>query len=564
MKSRTIGLNNERLLLFGAFSLNVIVVYFSMIRDVLGPFIVLDEPTYFNLARSIWNEFSYMGHGQYNPLYPLFISPVFFFSDVGTSYDIAKFLNVIFFSSAFFPLYALSKKMFEKVKFSIFIAFILVSLPWKVTTNMIWAEPLYYSLFCWSVLCFMHYLECKTLKRAILLGIILALLFLTKQAGVLLTIAVFVVFLHENLSFAPSKKAYIKLHFVVLLAFILTISPWLLRNLLISHGVQGVLGYAALVPRIWKGFVNPLALFAAFTFQISYLVVSLYFVFAAFFIVGFLKMDKHRWYFPLILLIFVYTIGVCFLVAFHRIERIDVAYGRYISTSLPFIIIFAIDFILNDNIKLYQGNFVLFCAVVVFFVSLIFSPIKNSLFAYGYVNNFDLAFLNDFLIGFNNLLWRPSEKITREVILGVGFILLLITVGFSLIRNIRARFLLVSLLLLFMLYAGARSGYYVHRIAMSTQRINSFLRHVASLNIDKSFLRTNITLNHRDYAWFGFYLPIWSQSASMDMDGSVSSKSEEISPSVRSDKTLYVIDNRPLSHDVKIQHHDLILYLVTQ
>jgi hypothetical protein len=46
-----------------------------LLRDsvIVGPFIFYDEATYFQLARTLWEQFNYAGHTQYTPLYPLMI-----------------------------------------------------------------------------------------------------------------------------------------------------------------------------------------------------------------------------------------------------------------------------------------------------------------------------------------------------------------------------------------------------------------------------------------------------------------------------------------------------------
>jgi hypothetical protein len=75
-----------------------------------GPFIFGDEAAYFDLARGIALRGEFSG-AQYNPLYPLLLSPFFYFSNPVITYLIAKAINALAFASICFPLYVIASRL---------------------------------------------------------------------------------------------------------------------------------------------------------------------------------------------------------------------------------------------------------------------------------------------------------------------------------------------------------------------------------------------------------------------------------------------------------------------
>ena len=533
-------------ILLVAYVLSCIVLYGTVTKGVLGPFIPLDEPTYFNLSRSIWENFSYQNHNQYNPLYPLLVSPVFALGDVVLAYDAIKLLNILIFSSMVFPLYFLCEKRLGEGFFSYAIAVVVVFLPWKTVVNLIWAEPLYYPLICWSILFFQLYIEKKSLERAFCLGAFLGLLFLTKQAGLVLVIATFFALIIEFILAERRNIFFLKRHLVVFGSISVFVLPWIVRNFVISDGMRGMLGYSSSVPKLWMGIVDVVTLIQAFCFQLSYLALSLYFLFLVLFVVAFFSIKKYKVENrPLLSLVFFYTAGILLLCAFHRIKLASLPYGRYVSTSIPFIVILAVEFLLKNQEKgLAFRQRILFFSVcsILFLLGLVFSPLEKSLFAYGYLNNFDLTVWNDFFFGANKFLWTSKNNPHNDL---VPLILFCSVCAFMFLKSKKLKIFVVCLVLLFMVYAGTRSAYYVHRLGLTQTCGNELFRYIVRNEIPSDKIVAFVKLNYLDLAWLGKEL-------------------EKVTPNylVNNNRELYVITKEVLPYQLIYQNKAMFFYRV--
>ncbi len=411
--------------------LNGLLLYQFHIKDVLGPTWGDDEYVYFALAKSIATKFRYLRYSNYNPLYP-FLTSFFFFltKDSVDAFTHIKIFNCIIFSSVSIPIYLLSNKFFKNTSISILLAIVLSLFPWKVVTNLVVAESLYFPMLMWYLFLYVLLIESKNIRSSVLLGICGGALFLTKQAGIVCVIATVIALLFEYVVIDKRNKKLISVYMWWAGVSALLMLPWIIRNLVLSGSI---LGYQSEIDRIHTDF-SIIALLRSFLSQYSYLILASHIIFCSLFIVRLtnIKNEKEESKSFIILVLFM-TLGFMGLSALHHIAVPKIPYGRYITGVLPPIIILAISFIYVSDEK---GWYLFSCRrnrILIYFILLInyFIPVFTNGITYsmqlkGNYNQMDLAslrwiFMSDFT-SFDSA--ENITLVTKEQVIYISVLLL--------------------------------------------------------------------------------------------------------------------------------------------
>lgn len=312
-----------------------------------------------------------------------------------------KLFNTIVFSSMVFPLFLICSRLIGSRIICFITTFSITLFPWKVVTNLIVAEPLYFTLLIWSIFLYMYYLEYKTTKRAIFYGLSLGLLFLCKQVGIVLLIATFFALAYEFYFIENKDITYLKKHFIIFIAAFLIIFPWLIRNYLNTS--DGGLGYASEFENVREN-INIWNVFRAGISQISYLSLGCYTFFFSIFINTLIKFKKQ----PsrnqsFIVLIAFFTLGIIGISALHHLQVPTYPYGRYVTTAIPFIIIVAISNMGRDKQVNLNKLHLIVISICSLGINIYSNVIPLTLHVKGYFNAFDTAIWSKFFLGDNNL-----------------------------------------------------------------------------------------------------------------------------------------------------------------
>ena len=151
-----------------------------------------DASYYAASAQSIWKLGRFLFCGEFNygtsPLYPLMISPAYYFNDFSTNFSAVKALNSFYFSSAAVPLYLIAKRLFP-LGGAIVCTCLALLTPEGSTTFRIMTESLSFPLCWWAI-----YLICLSVVsprfvHKLALGAVLAACAATKHATLLLFVA---------------------------------------------------------------------------------------------------------------------------------------------------------------------------------------------------------------------------------------------------------------------------------------------------------------------------------------------------------------------------------------
>lgn len=159
-------------------------------RDMVGPFIMVDELIYSELARSIEEsgellvrEVSSPGYGI---VYPALISPAYaLFDQLTDAYAAVKTVNALVMSLAAVPAYLLARRVVGP-GLSLLAAVLAVSLPSLVYTGTVMTENVFYPIFLVVALLFTLVLERSTTARQIALLVAVAVACVTRVQAIVL------------------------------------------------------------------------------------------------------------------------------------------------------------------------------------------------------------------------------------------------------------------------------------------------------------------------------------------------------------------------------------------
>jgi hypothetical protein len=185
-------------------------------RGMVGPFVMVDELIYSELARSFAAGDGFQVRDApatgFSLVYPILISPAYrLFDALPDAYAAVKTLNSLFMSLAAVPAYFLARRVLGQ-GLSLVAALLSVALPSLVYTGTVMTENVYYPLFLAAALLFVLVLEWATPGRQLGLLALLGVLFATRvQAVAFLPALVVAPALLALLGRRPLVPAYIRL-----------------------------------------------------------------------------------------------------------------------------------------------------------------------------------------------------------------------------------------------------------------------------------------------------------------------------------------------------------------
>ena len=163
-------------------------------RGIVAPFIMTDELTYSELAKSLADSGERMVRdvpaGGYGIVYPALIAPAYaLFDSVPQAYAALKTINSLVMSLAAVPAYLLARTVLP-VPWSLGAAAFAVAVPSMAYTGTVMTENAFYPMFLLAALALVWALERPTLMRQAVLLLVVALAILTRLQAIALLPAV--------------------------------------------------------------------------------------------------------------------------------------------------------------------------------------------------------------------------------------------------------------------------------------------------------------------------------------------------------------------------------------
>ncbi len=175
----------------------LVVVSFALrawlARGMVGPFIMVDELIYSELARSLADSRELLVRevpsSGYGIVYPALISPAYaVFEALTDAYAAVKTLNALVMSLAAIPAYLLARRVTGR-ELSLLAAVLAVSLPSLVYTGSVMTENAFYPVFLICALLLTLVLERPTVARQVALLVAVAVAAATRVQAVVLVLA---------------------------------------------------------------------------------------------------------------------------------------------------------------------------------------------------------------------------------------------------------------------------------------------------------------------------------------------------------------------------------------
>ena len=186
------------------------LVRFAFARHMVGPWIMIDEIVYSELAKS----FAATGHlavrdvptGGYGVVYPVLISPAYaLFRSIPTAYSAIKGINSLLMSLAAVPAYLLARRVISMWG-ALVVAVLTVAIPSTLYAGTVMTENAFYPLFLFAALALVVALERPRLLPVILFLIALAVAYETRaQAVAILPAALTAPFVSAALARRPRE-----------------------------------------------------------------------------------------------------------------------------------------------------------------------------------------------------------------------------------------------------------------------------------------------------------------------------------------------------------------------
>jgi hypothetical protein len=166
------------------------LVRFAFARHMVGPWIMIDEIVYSELAKS----FAATGHfavreaptGGYGVVYPVLISPAYaLFHSIPTAYSALKGINSLLMSLAAVPAYLLARRVVSMWS-ALAVALLTVAIPSTLYAGTVMTENAFYPIFVLAALALVVVLERPRLAAVILFLLALGLAYETRAQAVAL------------------------------------------------------------------------------------------------------------------------------------------------------------------------------------------------------------------------------------------------------------------------------------------------------------------------------------------------------------------------------------------
>jgi hypothetical protein len=185
-------------------------VRFAFARHVVGPWIMIDEIVYSELAKSFAATGSFAVRGVptsgYGVIYPVLISPAYaLFRSIPAAYTAIKLINALLMSLAAVPAYLLARRVLS-TRGSLIVAVLTVAVPSTFYAGMVMTESAFYPIFLVAALALVMVLERPRFLSAVLFVAALGLAYETRaQAIAILPAALTAPFLIAALSRRPRE-----------------------------------------------------------------------------------------------------------------------------------------------------------------------------------------------------------------------------------------------------------------------------------------------------------------------------------------------------------------------
>ena len=160
------------------------VIRYSLSRQAVAPWIMVDELIYSELAKSFASsgQFLIRDHSTaaYGVIYPALISPAWaVFKTIPDAYAAAKAINSVMMSLAAIPAYLLARRMLS-TWWALGAAVLTVALPSMVYTGTLMTENAFYPIFLFAVLAVVVWIERPSTTTTLWVVALIALAYLTR------------------------------------------------------------------------------------------------------------------------------------------------------------------------------------------------------------------------------------------------------------------------------------------------------------------------------------------------------------------------------------------------
>jgi len=110
LNNKTLNFRKELPIVILVYVISALYI-FIMGLDIWGPFIMMDEFTYFESAQFIAGKSDFISN-VVNPLYSIITSISFLSNNNISAYWLTRIINILIFSAVCFPLYSFSREFF--------------------------------------------------------------------------------------------------------------------------------------------------------------------------------------------------------------------------------------------------------------------------------------------------------------------------------------------------------------------------------------------------------------------------------------------------------------------
>lgn len=459
-------------------------------RSIAGPFVFGDESTYFQLARNLAAGGGFSGHTQYGPLYPAMISAFFGLPDDITTYKAVRLFNLLCFASTSLPVYLLARQFTEHRILCLAAGGMAVLMPYGAFAYMIWAEPLYFPTLAWVFYLFFRHSQVPGIVNGVLAGAAIGAAFLLKPAAITLAIAVILV---EGakivLAGTDRRQLFNRGTLPLLISIGVIITPWIIRNLLVTEG--GPLGYPLAAMEMKSRIVEiGVPTFTAEVgisvfYQLSYIILG---TFGFVSVLGVLLLSRWRRLSPAlrwsVCFLFLAMSGLIALSAVHmtayRVLGYHVPNGRYYCGFFLFLFMFYFAIAFGQGAFSRKEIILSVLAGVSSFIVIVAASPLLMVTPYSLVNNPELAVFHTLFEG-GQLIWRSifTPSIWQRFTLGVFIIA---SIGLSLLaaRLPAARLPVLCLSASLLAFAGSQSHRFVVKLGASQAPINQVVSYAAT------------------------------------------------------------------------------------
>ena len=157
-------------------------------RGMLGPFIMVDELIYSEMAKSFASNLHFAVRGLpargYGAVYPALISPGYWLFDrIPAAYAAVKTINSVVMSLAAVPAYFIARRVVGQWS-ALLAAFLAIAVPSMVYTATVMTENAYYPLFLLAALALVALLERPTARNLVLFFGAFALAYLVRYQAI--------------------------------------------------------------------------------------------------------------------------------------------------------------------------------------------------------------------------------------------------------------------------------------------------------------------------------------------------------------------------------------------